>query len=119
MVFAGNKVRKLEYLLAHAKARGFDTILTAGGAQSNHALLTAACCRKLGLDALLLLKKRGVTETRGNLLLAGLINVPVRFIDTDRYADVYAEAATIMEAMWSTGNPCSPAWEAISSAASR
>ncbi|MDR2392822.1 MAG: D-cysteine desulfhydrase family protein [Treponema sp.] len=103
LVFGGNKVRKLEYLLAHAKAHGFDTILTAGGAQSNHAVLTAACCRKLGLDVLLLLKKRGVTETRGNLLLAQLMNIPVRFIDTDRYADVYAEAETIMEAMRAEG----------------
>ena len=106
IVFGGNKVRKLEYLLAHAKARGFDTVLTAGGAQSNHAILTAACCKKLGLDVLLLLKKRGVTETRGNLLLAGLMNVPVRFIDTDSYAHVYAEAETIMEAMRAAGkNP--------------
>jgi D-cysteine desulfhydrase family pyridoxal phosphate-dependent enzyme len=106
IVCGGNKVRKLEYLLAHAKANGFDTILTVGGAQSNHAILTAACCKKLGLDALLLLKKRGVTETRGNLLLASLMNIPVRFIDTDSYADVYAEAETIMEAMKAGGkNP--------------
>jgi D-cysteine desulfhydrase family pyridoxal phosphate-dependent enzyme len=106
VVFGGNKVRKLEYLLAHAKARGFDTILTAGGAQSNHAVLTAACCKKLGLDALLLLKKRGITETRGNLLLAGLMNVPVRFIDTDSYADVYAKAEVVMETLRAEGkNP--------------
>jgi 1-aminocyclopropane-1-carboxylate deaminase/D-cysteine desulfhydrase-like pyridoxal-dependent ACC family enzyme len=77
-----------------------------GGAQSNHAILTAACCKKIGPDALLLLKKRGVTETRGNLLLASLMNIPVRFIDTDSYADVYAEAETIMEAMRAGGkNP--------------
>ncbi|MDR3166352.1 MAG: D-cysteine desulfhydrase family protein [Treponema sp.] len=106
IAFGGNKVRKLEYLLAHAKGRGFDTILTTGSAQSNHAVLTAACCRKLGLEVLLLLKKRGVTETRGNLLLAGLMNIPVRFIDTDSYADVYAEAETIMETMRAAGkNP--------------
>jgi D-cysteine desulfhydrase family pyridoxal phosphate-dependent enzyme len=106
IAFGGNKVRKLEYLLAHAKAKGFDTILTAGGAQSNHALLTAACCRKLGLEALLLLKKRGVTEPRGNLLLADLMKTPVRFIDTDSYAEVYAQAETLMEALRAEGkNP--------------
>jgi D-cysteine desulfhydrase family pyridoxal phosphate-dependent enzyme len=103
VVFGGNKVRKLEYLLADAKKHGFDTILTVGGAQSNHAVLTAACCKKLGLDVLLLLKKRGVTETRGNLLLAKLMNIPVRFIDTGAYDVVYAEAETIMEAMRSAG----------------
>jgi D-cysteine desulfhydrase family pyridoxal phosphate-dependent enzyme len=103
IVFGGNKVRKLEYLLAYAKAQGFDTILTAGGAQSNHATLTAACCKKLRLDALLLLKKRGVTETKGNLLLDRFMDIPVQFIDTDSYADVYAEAERIMETMRATG----------------
>jgi D-cysteine desulfhydrase family pyridoxal phosphate-dependent enzyme len=103
IVFGGNKVRKLEYLLAYAKAQGFDTILTAGGAQSNHATLTAACCKKLGLEPLLLLKKRGVTETRGNLLLDKFMNAEVRFIDTDNYADVYAEAGKIMENLRAAG----------------
>ena len=38
----GNKVRKLEYLLADAKAKGAEVVFTTGGAQSNHAMLTAA-----------------------------------------------------------------------------
>src|SRR5262245_60519222 len=38
----GNKVRKLEYLCAEAVAEGCDTLVTGGGAQSNHARLTAA-----------------------------------------------------------------------------
>ena len=58
----GNKVRKLEFLLADAKAKGADVVFTTGGAQSNHAMLTAACCNKLGMKAVLLLKQRGVTE---------------------------------------------------------
>jgi D-cysteine desulfhydrase family pyridoxal phosphate-dependent enzyme len=103
LVFGGNKVRKLEYLLADAKARGFDTVLTTGGAQSNHATLTAACCRKIGLDVLLLLKKRGVTDLRGNLLLDQLMSVEVKFVDTDSYADVYAEAENIMADMRAVG----------------
>ena len=45
----GNKVRKLEFLLADARAKGADTVLTAGGPQSNHAMLTAACAAKLGM----------------------------------------------------------------------
>ena len=39
----GNKVRKLEFLLAEAKAQGAEVVFTTGGAQSNHAMLTAAC----------------------------------------------------------------------------
>ena len=63
----GNKVRKLEYLLYDAKEKGADVVLTAGGAQSNHAMLTAACCRRLGIEPILVLKKRGVMGRKGNL----------------------------------------------------
>ena len=38
----GNKVRKLEFLMAQAKAEGAELVFTTGGAQSNHAMLTAA-----------------------------------------------------------------------------
>ena len=34
---SGNKVRKLEFLLADALAKGSDTVITCGAAQSNHA----------------------------------------------------------------------------------
>ena len=43
VALGGNKVRKLEFLLADAKEKGVDVVFTAGGAQSNHAMLTAAC----------------------------------------------------------------------------
>src|SRR5512135_820539 len=46
----GNKARKLEFLLADALAQGADTLVTGGGAQSNHARMTAAAARKLGMD---------------------------------------------------------------------
>ena len=87
----GNKVRKLEFLLADAKAQGAEVVFTTGGAQSNHAMLTAAAAGKLGLQAILLLKQRGVTDCVGNLLLERIMGTDVRFIDTDDYADIYAE----------------------------
>ena len=86
----GNKVRKLEFLLADAKAKGADVVLTAGGPQSNHAALTAACAGKLGMESILVLKKRGVLSG-GNLIVDGILGAQVRFVDTDSYDDVYAE----------------------------
>ena len=74
----GNKVRKLEFLLADAKQKGCEIVFTTGGAQSNHAMLTAAAAKRLGMTPILILKKRGVTATRGNLLLSQL----GRFIGT-------------------------------------
>lgn len=87
----GNKVRKLEFLLADAKKKGAEIVFTTGGAQSNHAMLTAACAKKLGMTPILILKKRGVCERKGNQLLEYLMDTDVRFMDTDSYDDIYAE----------------------------
>ena len=99
----GNKVRKLEFLLADAKQKGCEIVFTTGGAQSNHAMLTAAAAKRLGMTPILILKKRGVTATRGNLLLSQLMGVDVRFMDTDDYADIYAEMDRVGAAL---GRPC-------------
>ncbi len=98
----GNKVRKLEFLLAEAKAQGADVILTAGGPQSNHAMLTAACAARLGMEAILILKKRGVL-TGGNLILDGIFGASVRMVDTDSYEDVYAEMERLSAQLRSQG----------------
>ena len=87
----GNKVRKLEFLLADAREKGAEVVFTTGGAQSNHAMLTAAAANKLGMKAILILKKRGVTERKGNVLLEHLLGTDVRFMDTDDYQDIYDE----------------------------
>ena len=80
----GNKVRKLEFLLADAREKGAEVVFTTGGAQSNHAMLTAAAANKLGMKAILILKKRGV-------ILEHLLGTDVRFMDTDDYQDIYDE----------------------------
>jgi 1-aminocyclopropane-1-carboxylate deaminase/D-cysteine desulfhydrase-like pyridoxal-dependent ACC family enzyme len=74
-------------------------VFTTGGAQSNHAMLTAAAAGKLGMEAILILKKRGVTDCVGNLLLERLMGTEVRFMDTDDYADIYAEMDRIGQSM--------------------
>lgn len=95
----GNKVRKLEFLLAEAKAQGAGIVFTTGGAQSNHAMLTAAATNRLGMKAILILKKRGVTACAGNQLLERLMGTEVRFLDTDDYADIYAEMDRLGQSM--------------------
>ncbi len=87
----GNKVRKLEYLLADAKAKGAQVVFTTGGAQSNHAMLTAAAAGRVGMRPILILKKRGVTACVGNRLLEQLMGTEVILMDTDDYADIYSE----------------------------
>lgn len=104
VALGGNKVRKLEYLLADARARGCDTVFTTGGAQSNHAMLTAACAARLGMGCVLFLKRRGVTKRLGNLILDDLFGAEVRFVDTDSYDDVYAQMRAQSETMEQAGH---------------
>jgi D-cysteine desulfhydrase family pyridoxal phosphate-dependent enzyme len=55
--FGGNKVRKLEYVLAKAAADGAEIIITCGGLKSNHARVTAAMSARLGLQCVLVLNE--------------------------------------------------------------
>ena len=108
VALGGNKVRKLEYLLAKAQADGCDTVFTTGGAQSNHAMLTAACAARLGMKAVLLLKQRGVTEHLGNLVLDDLYGAQVRLVDTDDYQDIYREMDRLGAELAQQGHKCCP-----------
>lgn len=91
VALGGNKVRKLEFLLADAIKEGAELVMTTGGGQSNHAMLTAACALRLGLEPILVLKKRGVWQRRGNQVLNHLMDVDVRLVDTDSYDDIYTD----------------------------
>jgi D-cysteine desulfhydrase family pyridoxal phosphate-dependent enzyme len=80
LAFGGNKARKLEYLMADARQRDADIVLTTGGVQSNHARMTAAAACKLGMQALLMLCDPQPGEEQGNLLLDRLFGAEVRFL---------------------------------------
>ena len=47
---SGNKIRKLEFLLADALNQGADTVITCGGEQSNHCRATAAAAIRAGSE---------------------------------------------------------------------
>lgn len=88
-VESGNKVRKLEFLLAHALELGATRIITAGAAQSNHTRATAYCARRLGLEISIVVRepKDGLdprAPATGNLLLNQLAGADLRFVT---YAD--------------------------------
>ena len=79
LAFGGNKIRKLEFLMADALAKGATHVLTIGGAQSNHAMQTAAVARRLGLTPVLVLGKPRRPGNEGNLLLDAILGAEVRF----------------------------------------
>src|SRR5437773_3843470 len=69
----GNKTRKLELFVADAQAKGADTLITPGAAQSNHCRQTAAAAARCGFRCILVLRGHAPSEFNGNLLLDHLL----------------------------------------------
>ncbi|ACY17751.1 D-cysteine desulfhydrase family protein [Haliangium ochraceum] len=102
----GNKVRKLEFLLADALAKGADTLITCGGEQSNHCRATAFAARQAGMDALLLLRTRDPEQpppARGNILLDRLVGAEIQWIDHQTYGNRAQRMAAEAERLRSAG----------------
>lgn len=89
LALGGNKIRKLEYLLADAKSCGATTVITAGGMQSNHARLTAAAACQVGMSCELVLERPATNPTQafvrsGNQLLNRWLGAKVHLVDADQ-----------------------------------
>ena len=95
-VLSGNKVRKLEFLLADAQEQQCDLVVTCGAVASNHCRAAAAAARRLGMDSLLFLRGADPGARDGNLLLDAMLGAELRFITPEAYARrglIMAEAA--------------------------
>jgi D-cysteine desulfhydrase family pyridoxal phosphate-dependent enzyme len=77
----GNKARKLEYLVADARAQGATTLITTGAVQSNHARMTAAAACVAGMRCVLVLTATSEhPAAAGNLLLDKLYGADIRLV---------------------------------------
>lgn len=89
---SGNKWRKLKYNLIRAKEEGFDTILTFGGAYSNHIYATAAAANEFGFKSI------GIIRGEEQLPLNPTLNFAIRqgmeifYIERERYKLKNSEA---------------------------
>ncbi|HYU39228.1 MAG TPA: D-cysteine desulfhydrase family protein [Acidimicrobiia bacterium] len=88
LALGGNKARKLEYLCGEAQSRGCDVLVTGGGAQSNHARMTAAAANRLGLDCHLAVGGNEPRLYSGNLLLDRVLGATLHFTGADSYYEV-------------------------------
>ena len=69
-IYGGNKVRKLEFMLADASNKGFKWAVTFGGIGTNHGLTTTVHASRLGIKTALILVKQPLTaNVQENLLL--------------------------------------------------
>lgn len=82
---AGNKARKLEYLLGEATSRGADVLVTGGGVRSNHLRGAAAGARAAGLEAVLVCYGHEPADPPPNLWIIQALGADVRWTgDPDR-----------------------------------
>ncbi|MFC1682869.1 D-cysteine desulfhydrase family protein [Candidatus Zixiibacteriota bacterium] len=84
---SGNKVRKLEYLLADAKEKEADTLITCGGIQSNHARATAIAAAQNDMSSVLVLRGESERPYDGNVLLGRLVDAQIRLVTPEQYAE--------------------------------
>jgi D-cysteine desulfhydrase len=94
---AGNKARKLEFLVADALSGGCDVLVTGGGPGSNHCQATAAAARVAGMACVLVLWGEQPAKEHPNLRLARAFGAEVRFTNDPERGSVdrgLEEAAT-------------------------
>ncbi len=85
----GNKVRKLEYLMAEALAAEATHVITCGG-QSNHARATAFAAAQLGMKSVLILRTDDPARPpapTGNILLDRLVGAELVWISRPAWRD--------------------------------
>jgi 1-aminocyclopropane-1-carboxylate deaminase/D-cysteine desulfhydrase-like pyridoxal-dependent ACC family enzyme len=103
-LYGGNKVRKLDYLIADALKKGCDSVVTFGAAGSNHALATAIYARKHGLKCYAVM-----TDQPGTPYVATTLRWHVQLGTELVHADGYYEsvrAAEHIEASHPGGAAC-------------
>jgi len=86
----GNKVRKLEYLMAEAMAQEATHVITCGGEQSNHARATAFAAAQLGMASVLILRTddpAAPPAPAGNILLDRLVGADIVWITRPAWKD--------------------------------
>jgi D-cysteine desulfhydrase family pyridoxal phosphate-dependent enzyme len=100
LAFGGNKVRKLEYLLAEAQANGARMLITTGAVQSNQCRQTAAAAARFGFECCLVLAGEPPPQTTGNLLLDRLCGAEIRWTGSRDREEVLDE---VFQEAWAHG----------------
>lgn len=93
----GNKVRKLEYLLADAVKKKADIVVTCGGEQSNHARATAIACAKIGLPCKLYLWGTKKNNPTGNTFLDTVFGAEIEYLNKQNYFDFVKDPLADLE----------------------
>ena len=104
---SGNKIRKLDFLLADALHQGCDTVITCGAVTSNHARATVIAARKVGLRPVLVLTGTGEEPDvlNSNLQLSLLCGAEVRYVPWEIYASsIHEHLEQVAEELHQSGH---------------
>ena len=98
LAFGGNKTRKLEFLVAEARDKGAETLISGGALQSNHCRQTAAAAARFGFDCVLVLSGEKPEQPSANLMLDRLFGAEIVYVadrkDRDRILQETFDRAT-------------------------
>lgn len=101
--FGGNKVRKLEYLIADAIEKQADTIVTSGAYQSNFCRITAAAGAYARLDVHVVLGGKREPKMTGNYLLTNHLGAQVHKVKSDKWEDWETERQKLADDLRNQG----------------
>ncbi|WP_223265845.1 1-aminocyclopropane-1-carboxylate deaminase/D-cysteine desulfhydrase [Vicingus serpentipes] len=82
---SGNKWRKLKYNIQEAKNKKSNTILTFGGAYSNHIAATAAAGKKHGLNTIGVIRGEEISPLNPTLQLASDNGMIFKYVSREEY----------------------------------
>ncbi len=85
---SGNKIRKLDYILADVKKKKADYLFTSGGDQSNHARATAIAAKQIGVKTKLFLWGRDAKIPDGNLFFNKLVGAEIKYFSKKEYENI-------------------------------
>jgi len=84
-IISGNKYRKLKYNLIYAKDHGFDTLLTFGGAYSNHIHAVAYTGKKFGFNTIGVIRGEKTEPLNSTLRDASSYGMNFHFVSRSTY----------------------------------
>lgn len=82
---SGNKWWKLKYNLEEAKKLGYKTLLTFGGAYSNHIFSTAAAAHELGFESIGIIRGEEILPLNPTLTFAKRHGMELKYITREAY----------------------------------
>jgi 1-aminocyclopropane-1-carboxylate deaminase len=99
-IVSGNKWFKLKYYLQDAKAKGFDTIATFGGAYSNHIVAAAYAAMQEGFKSTGVIRGEKSAQLSRTLLQAQQYGMQLKFISRQEYKNKGACKQHLQNVYW-------------------